>query len=141
MAVLGARTLRALAMALGLDRDFFYGCHPMLQEGRGRQTYLRSNYYPAFKGEAISDTMIRFGEHADYGTLTLLLQDSLPGLQVKHPARGWVEAPPMEGAIVVSDSVSCLVETNWRCELTTIPDERGSSVGDLDWWSPSSLYS
>jgi isopenicillin N synthase-like dioxygenase len=39
------------------------------------------------------------GEHTDYGLLTLLAQDRHGGLQVKGP-RGWIEAPPMDGALV-----------------------------------------
>ena len=39
------------------------------------------------------------GEHTDYGLLTLLAQDRFGGLQVKTPG-GWIEAPPMDGALV-----------------------------------------
>jgi isopenicillin N synthase-like dioxygenase len=39
------------------------------------------------------------GEHTDYGLLTLLAQDEFGGLQVKT-RRGWIEAPPIEGALV-----------------------------------------
>ncbi|MET0271579.1 MAG: 2OG-Fe(II) oxygenase family protein, partial [Phenylobacterium sp.] len=35
----------------------------------------------------------------DYGLLTLLAQDRYGGLQIKAPG-GWIEAPPIEGALV-----------------------------------------
>lgn len=39
------------------------------------------------------------GEHTDYGLLTLLLQDEVPGLQV-HTPEGWLDAPPIPGTLV-----------------------------------------
>jgi isopenicillin N synthase-like dioxygenase len=39
------------------------------------------------------------GEHTDYGLLTLLLQDEVPGLQVRTP-QGWLDAPPLPGTLV-----------------------------------------
>lgn len=39
------------------------------------------------------------GEHTDYGLLTLLAQDEHGGLQVQTP-RGWIDAPPLPGALV-----------------------------------------
>ncbi len=61
-AVLGARTMMALALALGLDRDFFYDRHPMLHDGsrsRSRKTYIRANFYPPFKGGGMSKSNLR----------------------------------------------------------------------------------
>jgi isopenicillin N synthase-like dioxygenase len=39
------------------------------------------------------------GEHTDYGLLTLLAQDDNGGLEVKTP-EGWIDAPPIPGALV-----------------------------------------
>jgi len=41
------------------------------------------------------------GEHTDYGLLTLLLQDDVGGLEVKTRA-GWIDVPPLDGALVVN---------------------------------------
>jgi isopenicillin N synthase-like dioxygenase len=46
--------------------------------------------------------MERFGAaaHSDFGALTLLMQDSLGGLQVQNKQGRWIEAPPIEGTFV-----------------------------------------
>lgn len=41
-------------------------------------------------------------DHTDSGLLTLLWQDQVGGLEVEHPEKGWVEVPPMEGALIVN---------------------------------------
>ncbi len=45
--------------------------------------------------------LIRCGDHFDYGTITLLFQDSMGGLEVKDMGEGWIKAPPIEGCILV----------------------------------------
>ena len=49
--------------------------------------------------------MIRCGEHSDYGSITLLIQDDLGGLEVKSVNHGWIEATPVKGAILVTQSL------------------------------------
>jgi len=49
----------------------------------------------------VASGSIRCGEHADYGTITLLLQDEIGGLEVEGVDEGWLEADPVEGAILV----------------------------------------
>jgi isopenicillin N synthase-like dioxygenase len=39
--------------------------------------------------------------HTDPGVLTVLLQDQIGGLQVKH-GEGWVDVKPVPGAIVIN---------------------------------------
>ena len=63
----------------------------------------------------------RCGEHSDYGTITLLFQDSLGGLEVKGVEGKWINADPVPGAIVVNvgdllESISgaVLSQTNAR---------------------------
>ncbi len=53
-----------------------------------------------FVGPIIPGT-VRCGEHADYGTITLLLQDAIGGLEVKSVGEGWIQATPLEDSIVV----------------------------------------
>jgi isopenicillin N synthase-like dioxygenase len=81
--------MRGVALSLDLDADYFrthYTARPTL--------LFRVFEYPAGGGEDWG-----VGEHTDYGLLTLLAQDEHGGLQVKTPG-GWIDAPPVEGALV-----------------------------------------
>ncbi len=80
-----------IALSLGLDEDYFrrnYTADPTV--------LFRIFHYPppppGFEGWGV-------GEHTDYGFLTLLAQDDAGGLQVKTP-QGWIDAPPISGALV-----------------------------------------
>lgn len=45
-------------------------------------TTLRLLHYPSIKEESVKPGQIRCGEHTDYGSITLLFQDEMPGLEV-----------------------------------------------------------
>jgi isopenicillin N synthase-like dioxygenase len=84
--------LEGVALSLGLEAAYF------------RQTYtsqptqlFRIFHYPA----STASEGWGVGEHTDYGLLTLLAQDEIGGLQVKTPG-GWIDAPPIPGALVVN---------------------------------------
>lgn len=84
--------LRGVALSLGLDADYFHGAYT------AQPTMLfRIFHYPA--SDAAEGWGV--GEHTDYGLLTLLAQDENGGLQVKSRG-GWIEAPPIAGALVVN---------------------------------------
>jgi isopenicillin N synthase-like dioxygenase len=57
-------------------------------------------YYPASTPQ--DDAEARFGvaPHTDFGVLTVLLQDSSGGLQVRAKSGDWIEAPPIPGTLV-----------------------------------------
>ena len=81
--------LSGVALALGLDSQYFtlnYTAEPT--------ELFRVFHYPPASGDDWG-----VGEHTDYGLLTLLAQDDAGGLQVKTP-RGWIDAPPLPGALV-----------------------------------------
>ncbi|THD58955.1 2-oxoglutarate and iron-dependent oxygenase domain-containing protein [Phenylobacterium sp.] len=87
--------MQGVSLSLGLDADFFARTYT------GDPTVLfRIFHYPA-SGPAGTDWRGSWGvgEHTDYGLLTLLAQDRHGGLQVKTPG-GWIDAPPIEGALV-----------------------------------------
>ncbi len=83
--------LGGIALSLGLEEDWFrrhYTADPTV--------LFRIFRYPA---QPAGDDGWGVGEHTDYGLLTLLLQDDVPGLQVNTPA-GWIDAPPLPGTLV-----------------------------------------
>jgi len=91
----GRNVLRAMAMALDADENFF------VSRCRKPITNMRILHYPP--QELIKDrTDIGAGEHTDKGLITLLLNDRRGGLEVKTPAGDWIEAPPMDGAIIIN---------------------------------------
>jgi isopenicillin N synthase-like dioxygenase len=85
--------LRAIAVSLGLDAEYFASGYT-----RRPTVLFRIFHYPPAPPDADSDDW-GVGEHTDYGLLTLLAQDSNGGLAVRT-RRGWVDAPPVPGTFV-----------------------------------------
>ena len=75
-----------------LQAEYFLDSHrKMFQEGN--ESCMRLLYYPPF-GAPVTSGVTRCGEHADYGTFTLLAQDCEGGLEVmkhheKNPIYPW----------------------------------------------------
>jgi isopenicillin N synthase-like dioxygenase len=83
--------LAALAVALGIERDFF-GVRM-----RHPESYLRLLHYPPQRAGEVTTK-----PHTDYGALTLLATDGVGGLQV-HPIGGpWVDVDAPAGSFVVN---------------------------------------
>lgn len=53
-------------------------------------------------GEADYKEPIRAGAHSDYGSITLLFQKDIPGLEVQASRTQWISAPIIPGAITVN---------------------------------------
>ncbi|KAH7887559.1 hypothetical protein F5I97DRAFT_1925999 [Phlebopus sp. FC_14] len=91
---LHAVVMRSIALGLDLEETFF--------DRKIDQQYhnLRLLSYPSIR------TRLLTGEgqaRADYGTLTLLFQDSVGGLEVQNPhTKHYQPAPPIPGTIVVN---------------------------------------
>ncbi|KAA8516744.1 hypothetical protein F0562_017058 [Nyssa sinensis] len=47
------------------------------------------------------DLTVGLGSHTDYGMLTVLLQNQVPGLQVKH-GNEWVDVKPLHGSLTIN---------------------------------------
>ncbi|MEO1193303.1 MAG: 2-oxoglutarate and iron-dependent oxygenase domain-containing protein [Pseudomonadota bacterium] len=92
---LSRRLMRLFALALGLDKSHFAS---MIDAPLGT---LSLNRYPPESGR-IEREVLGISEHSDYGLLTVLAQDSVPGLQVKNAAGDWVGAPPVPAALVIN---------------------------------------
>lgn len=87
----GLKLLKAMALALGEDEDFFvrYFSYPV--------SVLRLIQYPV-QTEHTNGA----GAHTDYGCITLLYQDNSGGLQVQNVDGDWIDAVPVEGSLVVN---------------------------------------
>ncbi len=87
---LGRRLHRAIAMDLGLPPAFFE------EHLDAPLATLRLLRYPPGRGG------IGAGAHTDYGTLTLLTSDGVPGLQVRPRGGDWIDVEQVEDGFVVN---------------------------------------
>ena len=62
---------------------------------------LRFLKYPR-GGESTYKEPVRAGAHSDYGSITLLFQKDVPGLEVKASRTEWISAPLIENSILVN---------------------------------------
>jgi len=92
--ILGHKILEGVAICLDLDRYFFRGIykHPLVRS--------RLLHYPPQRDGLVEN--IGAGEHTDYGTITILWQDDIGGLQVKNRDGQWIDAPKIEGSFVIN---------------------------------------
>lgn len=95
MIVLGRRLAAMLARSLDLQEDYFADG---LEEPSVTVRLLR---YPPHPETALYN-QLGSGAHTDWGLLTILLQDSCGGLEVKTASGDWIRADPVEGAFVVN---------------------------------------
>ncbi|MEO0537925.1 MAG: 2OG-Fe(II) oxygenase family protein [Cyanobacteria bacterium P01_A01_bin.123] len=86
--------MQAFALAFGLPQTYFdaqHDCH---------YSTVRLLHYPPVP-EAVEPGTIRAGAHSDYGTITLLFQDDVGGLEILHNG-DWIPAPYIPGTVVVN---------------------------------------
>ena len=90
--------LRAMAIALGLEDDFFtrYFTSEHI-------SVLRMIHYPPRPADqVVAEGAMAAGAHTDYGCITLLAQDDVGGLEVQSKDGSWISAPPVAGSLVVN---------------------------------------
>ena len=93
METLAGRLMRIFAMALDLPDDFFRDKTDRHISG------IRANHYPE-QVEAPPPGQIRAGAHTDYGAVTILLPDDVPGLEVLDRRGEWVAVIPPPSTFV-----------------------------------------
>ncbi|KXJ26336.1 UPF0676 protein [Exaiptasia diaphana] len=98
---LGMRVLEILAIGLNQEPDVFTRTYKLMGKPGGG-TLLRFNYYPRISNNIqVKPNQIRFGEHTDYGAITLLFQDDAGGLEVGTVDGKYVPVTPIPGTILV----------------------------------------
>lgn len=96
------RLLLCLSKALGLAEDFLANQHVNMFDGSGKNaSTFRSLYYPPLNDSELQPGTERCGQHADYGTITLLFQDDMGGLEVLSKGE-WIPATPMADTVLVN---------------------------------------
>ncbi|XP_065899340.1 uncharacterized protein [Dysidea avara] len=111
-------TLKILeCMGKGLqleDPQFFVKAHQEIGDTEKNFTTLRLLHYPPLgENTTIKPGQLRCGEHVDYGSVTLLFQDSIGGLQVKHSSGEYINAPYVPDAVLVN--LGALMQ-NWTAD-------------------------
>jgi isopenicillin N synthase-like dioxygenase len=106
---LGQALFRAFALALDLDECYF---SKLVTKPPSQ---LRLIHYP-FDSEATDANGI--GAHTDYECFTILLATA-PGLEVMNEREDWIDAPPREGAFVVTIGDMMEVWTNGEFRAAT----------------------
>ncbi|KAL6249949.1 hypothetical protein RBB50_002250 [Rhinocladiella similis] len=96
MTALAEDILKVIAMTLDLDKTYFQDfCNEPV-------SVLRLLHYPPQPVDASEDER-GIGAHTDFGTVTILLQDDVGGLQVfDAPTKTWIDVKPTPGALVVN---------------------------------------
>ncbi|WP_379548184.1 isopenicillin N synthase family dioxygenase [Qipengyuania sp. DSG2-2] len=91
----GARVLKAIALHLGLPRDFF---DDTVADGN---SVMRLLHYPPMDS-ADAEGAIRAAAHGDINTITLLLGAEEAGLELLTKQGEWLAVAPPPGALVVN---------------------------------------
>jgi isopenicillin N synthase-like dioxygenase len=91
---LGRQLLQIFAVALELPQDFF------LQYTKKPMVLTNLYHYPP----QASPTTLELGAaaHTDYGTLTILSQDPIGGLELQTRDGEWVAAPYVQGTLIIN---------------------------------------
>lgn len=91
-----ARTMTAIfALALGLPRGFF---EPFTDHSVDA---LRLNHYQA-SDVRLEPGQLGMGPHTDFGIVTVLWADPLPGLQILTGDGAWQDVVPQPGALLIN---------------------------------------
>jgi isopenicillin N synthase-like dioxygenase len=121
---LARRVASVMAVALGLAPAFFDD-----KTDHSTDT-LRVNHYERAPGEPEPvPGQQRMGAHTDYGILTVLYADQVPGLEVVGPDGAWHAVVPPEGALLVNlgDLLAEWTNDRWRSTLhRVVPPPRGA---------------
>jgi isopenicillin N synthase-like dioxygenase len=100
----GIALLEAIALAIDQPENVFADIY----EPQPSQL-MKIIRYP---GRDVAQTDQGVGAHRDGGFVTILLQDTQPGLRVRNEDDSWTEAPPMPGTFVVNTGELLELATN-----------------------------
>lgn len=125
---LAHRISATMAQALGLDAGFFAD-----KTDRSVNTLRSINYQRRAGDPDPVEGQMRMGAHTDYGILTVLLADPVPGLQIVGPDGRWHDVQPAPGAFLVNlgDALAIWTNDRWRSTLHRVVPPPRSSEGPV----------
>ncbi|MEO0394383.1 MAG: 2-oxoglutarate and iron-dependent oxygenase domain-containing protein [Cyanobacteria bacterium P01_A01_bin.137] len=86
---------RAFACALSMPADY------LVERHQNHDYTLRLLHYPPIAQPSLPG-QLRAGSHSDYGSLTLLFQDNVGGLEVQTTNGDWITAPTIPDTILIN---------------------------------------
>lgn len=113
MSDLGMRVLRIMAAALGVEENYF------VDKFDHESSAARLIHYPA-QSSAPEENQIRAGAHTDYGAVTYVRGDNVPGgLQVKLRHGDWIDVTRPAGGFIcnISDAMARWTNDRWVSTL------------------------
>jgi isopenicillin N synthase-like dioxygenase len=116
--------LRAMAYALGLPESW------LVERCERAVTTLRCNHYLRGPGLVARPDQPGLGAHTDYGVMTLLVADPVPGLQILRNDRWW-DVTPTHGSIVcnIGDMLAMWTNDRWVSTMHRVtPPQPGDGV-------------
>ena len=122
---LGANLMELLAVALGLNKDYFVQFHTH------QISALRCQSYPKLHKDSLPG-QLRAGEHADYGTVTILNPDPMVGgLEVKSKSGAWIKAPLVQDSFIINigDMMARWTNDRWVSTLHRVVDPVTDNMG------------
>lgn len=122
-----ARTMTEIfAVALGLPDRYFdaYTDHSI--------DVLRINHYDVPAGIELADGQLGMGAHTDYGIVTILWADPVPGLEILRPDGTWLPVMPEPGALLINlgDLTERWTNDRWTSTMHRVVPPR-SAAGAL----------
>jgi isopenicillin N synthase-like dioxygenase len=122
---LGHVLCEVFARALGLPARFF---EPYLDR---TPSVMRANNYQRRSGHEPTATQLRMGAHSDYGSLTILLADPVPGLQIRDRDGTFHNVIPQPGAFLVNlgDLLAEWTNDRWRSTVHRVVPPPATELG------------
>lgn len=119
----GSRVLEAIALHLGLERNFFA---PTVEDGN---SVMRLLHYPPLGPDA-PEGAIRAAAHGDINTITLLLGAEEAGLELLTRSGEWKAIDVPEGALVINvgDMLERLTAGKLRSTTHRVVNPRGAGA-------------
>ncbi len=120
------RMAEIFATALGLPGDHFapFTDHSI--------DVLRMNLYDVPEGVIVGDSQMGMGAHTDYGIVTVLWADPVPGLEILRPDGSWLPVVPEPGALLINlgDLLARWSNDRWLSTMHRVAPPR-DAAGDL----------
>jgi isopenicillin N synthase-like dioxygenase len=116
------------AVALGMPADHFVA---YLDRG---PTVMRANNYQRRAGAPDPEpNQMRMGAHTDYGSITVLLADPVPGLQICDDTGRWHDVVPSPNSFIVNvgDLLAEWSNDRWRSTLHRVVPPAASDDGPV----------